>query len=141
MRTVLKWFAIVLVVLAVPAVGATVSALSAFGALYTPGPDRPAPAAPPLPHDPAKPTAVVVVGQEGAVVSDVLAPYEILATTGRFNVYTVAPERAPKPLTGGLDLVPDLSFADLATRLGPKAPDLVVVPALPDVGEPSTDVV
>lgn len=141
MRTVLKWFAIVLVVLAVPAVGATVSALSAFGALYTPGPDRPAPAAPPLPHDPAKPTAVVVVGQEGAVVSDVLAPYEILATTGRFNVYTVAPERAPKPLTGGLDLVPDLSFADLATRLGPKAPDLVVVPALPDIGEPSTDVV
>ncbi|MFJ9787781.1 DJ-1/PfpI family protein [Amycolatopsis sp. NPDC101161] len=139
MRTVLKWFAAVVAVLAVPAVGATVSALSAFSALYSPGPDRPLPAAAPPVHDPAKPTAVVVVGDRGAVVSDALAPYEILAATGRFNVYTVAPKREPKPLTGGLDLVPDLSFADLAARLGPKAPDLVVVPALPDVGEPSAE--
>jgi len=139
MRTVLKWFALVVAVLAVPAIGAAISALSAFHALYSPGPDRPVPAAAPPAHDPAKPTAVVVVGDRGAVVSDTLAPYEILAATGRFNVYTVAPKRDPKPLTGGLDLVPDLSFADLATRLGPKAPDLVVVPALPDVGEPSTE--
>jgi putative intracellular protease/amidase len=85
-RTVLKWFALVVAVLAVPAVGATVSALSAFGALYSPGPDRPVPAAAPPVHDPAKPTAVVVVGDRGAVVSDALAPYEILAATGRFNV-------------------------------------------------------
>jgi putative intracellular protease/amidase len=139
MRTVLKWFALVVAVLAVPAVGATLSALSAFGALYSPGPDRPVPAAAPPVHDPAKPTAVVVVGDRGAVVSDALAPYEILAATGRFNVYAVAPEREPKPLTGGLDLMPDLSFGDLAALLGPKAPDLVVVPALPDVGEPSTE--
>ncbi|MCR6482037.1 DJ-1/PfpI family protein [Amycolatopsis sp. OK19-0408] len=139
MKTVLKWFALVVAVLAVPAVGATVSVLSAFGALYAPGPERAVPAATPSPYDPAKPTAVVVVGDEGAVVSDVLAPYEILADTGRFNVYTVTAKREPKPLTGGLDLVPDLSFADLAARLGPKAPDLVVVPALPDVGEPSTE--
>jgi putative intracellular protease/amidase len=78
---------------------------------------------------------VIVVGNAGAVVSDTLAPYEILAATGRFNVYTVAPDREPKPLTGGLDLVPDLSFADLAARLGGAAPDLVVVPAMPDTGE------
>ncbi|RSD07954.1 DJ-1/PfpI family protein [Amycolatopsis eburnea] len=141
MRTFLKWCALVVAVLAVPAVGATVSALSAFDALYAPGPSRPLPAAAPAAHDPAKPTAVVVVGDRGAVVSDVLAPYEILASTGRFNVYAVAPHREPKPLTGGLDLVPDFGFADLAARLGPKAPDLVVVPALPDVGEPSSDVV
>lgn len=143
MKTLLKRLALVLAalvaVLLVPAVGATISVLSAFGALYAPGPQRAVPAAPPLLYDPAKPTAVVVVGNEGAVVSDVLAPYEILADTGRFNVYTVTPKREPKPLTGGLDLVPDLSFDDLAARLGPKAPDLVVVPALPDVGEPSTE--
>jgi putative intracellular protease/amidase len=138
-RTVLKWFALVVAVLAVPAVGAAFSALSAFEALYSPAPPRPVPAAAPVPHDPAKRTAVVVVGDRGAVVSDTLAPYEILAATGRFNVYTVAPKREPKPLTGGLDLLPDLSFADLAARLGPQAPDLVVVPALPDVGEPSTE--
>ncbi|KDN17307.1 DJ-1/PfpI family protein [Amycolatopsis rifamycinica] len=132
-------FAAVAAVLVVPAVGATVSALGAFDALYAAGPPRPVPAAAPVPHDPAKPTAVVVVGDRGAVVSDALAPYEILAATGRFNVYTVAPHREPKPLTGGLDLVPDLDFAGLAARLGSRAPDLVVVPAFPDVGEPSTE--
>jgi transcriptional regulator GlxA family with amidase domain len=40
------------------------------------------------------------------------------------------------PLTGGLDLVPDLTFSDLAARAG--TPDLVVVPAQADDGEPST---
>ncbi|WP_086839344.1 hypothetical protein [Amycolatopsis kentuckyensis] len=102
--------AAVAAVLVVPAVGATVSALGAFDALYAVGPPRPVPAAAPVPHDPAKPTAVVVVGDRGAVVSDALAPYEVLAATGRFNLYTVAPHREPKPLTGGLDLVPDLDF-------------------------------
>jgi transcriptional regulator GlxA family with amidase domain len=131
--------ATVAAVLVVPAVGATVSALGAIDALYAPGPPRPVPAAAPLPYDPAKPTAVVVIGDRGAVVSDALAPYEILATTGRFNVYTVAPHREPKPLTGGLDLVPDFGFDELAARLGPKAPDLVVVPAFPDLGEASTE--
>jgi transcriptional regulator GlxA family with amidase domain len=133
MRAVLKWFAFAVAVLAVPAVGAAVSAVSAFDALYAPGPPRPVPAAAPAAHDPAKPTAVVVVGDHGAVVSDALAPYEILAATGRFNVYTAAPHRGPKPLTGGLDLVPDFTFDDLP------APDLVVVPALPDVDEPSSE--
>ncbi|UJW32162.1 DJ-1/PfpI family protein [Saccharothrix sp. AJ9571] len=136
LRRTSRVLAVVLVVLLVPAVGATFSALAAFGALYVPGPERPVPAAAPIPHDPAKPTAAVVVGDNGAVVSDVLAPYEILAATGRFNVYTVAPQRRPVPLTGGLDLVPDLTFGDLAAR-APIA-DLVVVPAFPDVGEPST---
>ncbi|GHG14039.1 MULTISPECIES: DJ-1/PfpI family protein [Amycolatopsis] len=130
--------AAVIAVLVVPAVGATVSALGAFDALYAPGPARPVPAAAPVAHDPAKPTAVVVIGDRGAVVSDALAPYEILAATGRFNVYTVASHREPKPLTGGLDVVPDLDFAGLAARLGGAAPDLVVVPAFPDVGEPTT---
>lgn len=49
-------------------------------------------------HDPDKPTAVVVLGAKGAEVSDVLAPFEVLATTDAFNVYTVAPERRPLPL-------------------------------------------
>src|SRR3954470_11039370 len=126
-------------VLLVPAVGVTISAVSALNALYRPGPERSVPPADPPVHDPAKPTVVVVVGDNGAVVSDVLAPYETLAATGRFNVYTVAERRRPLPLTGGLDLVPDLAFTDLAGRLGGAAPAVAVVPALPDVGEPSTD--
>src|SRR5919108_2279770 len=138
LRRLARVVAVVIAVLLAPAVAAAVSAGAAFGALYAPGPARDTPAAMPVPHDPAKPTAVVVVGNNGAIVSDVLAPYEILATTGRFNVYTVEPQRRPMPLTGGLDLVPDLTFDGLAALLGGGAPDLVVVPALPDVGEPST---
>ena len=88
-------------------------------------------------HDPAKPTAVMVVGQHGAVSSDTLGPFETLAASGAFNVYVVAPQRLPVPLSGGLDLVPQLSFAGLADRLGGKAPDAVLVPAMPDTGEAS----
>ncbi|WP_433275781.1 DJ-1/PfpI family protein [Pseudonocardia xinjiangensis] len=130
--------AVVVAVLLLPVGGAAISAVATFEALNAPGPARAVPAASPVRHDPAKPTAVVVVGDRGAEVSDVLAPYEILAATGRFNVYTVAPQRRPLPLTGGLDIVPDLTFDDLATRTGGVTPDLVVVPALPDDGEPST---
>lgn len=89
-------------------------------------------AAPSPPHDPGKPTAVVVVGNRGANVSDALAPYDILARTGAFNVYVVAPERRPVPLLGGLDIVPDLSFAQLGARLGGAAPDVSVVPEMPE---------
>ncbi|WP_232667625.1 DJ-1/PfpI family protein [Pseudonocardia sp. TRM90224] len=86
----------------------------------------------PKAHDPTKPTAVVVVGNAGANVADTLVPYDVLASTGAFNVYTVAPERRPLPLLGGLDLVPDLSFDQLRERLGGAAPDVTVVPELPE---------
>ena len=142
MRTVLRRtvraVAAVVAVLLLPVLGAAVSATAAFGAHYAPGLHGGVPAAAPVPHDPARPTAVVVVGNRGAEGSDVLAPYEILAATGRFNLYTVAPQRLPVPLTGGLDLVPDLTFDELATRTGGAPPDLVVVPQLADTGEPSS---
>ncbi|GAA4011522.1 DJ-1/PfpI family protein [Allokutzneria multivorans] len=138
MRTFLRRaglaLAALIAVLLVPGVSAAVSVSSAFGALYTAGPARPVPAAATKPHDPAKPTAVVVVGNLGAAASDVLAPYEILAATGRYNVYTAAPRREPVPLTGGLDLIPDVTLDDPVAR----TPDLIVVPAVPDVGEPTT---
>jgi transcriptional regulator GlxA family with amidase domain len=92
-------------------------------------------AATPPAHDPGKPTAVVVVGNGGANVADTLVPYDVLATTGAFNVYTVAPERSPLPLLGGLDLVPDLSFAQLDERLGGSAPDVTIVPEMPNIDE------
>ncbi|WFE44098.1 DJ-1/PfpI family protein [Verrucosispora sp. WMMD1129] len=88
-------------------------------------------AAVPPAHDPGKPTAVVVVGNDGANIADTLVPYEVLAASGAFNVYTVAPERRLVPLLGGLDLVPDLDFAQLDRRLGGAAPDVTVVPEMP----------
>ncbi|AWS46912.1 DJ-1/PfpI family protein [Streptosporangium sp. 'caverna'] len=138
MRTFLRRALAVIAVLLIPVAGGAISAFATFDAQYAPGPDRPVPAATSPAFDPAKPTAVVVIGDNGAVVSDALAPYEILVASGRFNVYTVASRRRPLPLTGGLDLVPDLSFADLAELTGGAAPTLAVIPAIPDVGEPST---
>jgi transcriptional regulator GlxA family with amidase domain len=103
---------------------------------YAPSEDATAAAAaiaaatPPV-HDPGRPTAVVVVGNSGANIADTLVPYEVLSGTGAFNVYTVAAERRLVPLLGGLDLVPDLSFAELGERLGGAAPDVTVVPDMP----------
>ncbi|HEY8473305.1 MAG TPA: DJ-1/PfpI family protein [Natronosporangium sp.] len=91
----------------------------------------------PTSHDPERPTAVVVIGGTGANVADALAPYEVLATTGAFNVYTVAPERRLVPLLGRLDLLPDLSFAELDRLLGGAPPDITIVPEIPS--EPDSD--
>jgi hypothetical protein len=52
-------------------------------------------------HDPAKPTVAIVLSPAGTNAADVLAPYEVLADTGAFNVYTVAAQRQPVPMTGG----------------------------------------
>jgi putative intracellular protease/amidase len=75
---------------------------------------------------------VILLGSEGANAADVLAPYEVLAATGAFNLYTVAPQRQPVPLTGNLDLVPDLSLGQLDQRL-PTGPEVIVVPQLSEV--------
>jgi len=134
MRTVLRRAALVIAalvtILAVPAVGAAASAPRTFVAAYTPGPDRAVPTPTPPPHDPVRPTAVVVVGDHGALVSDVLAPDQVLAETGASNLSTVAVQRRPLPLTGRLDLVPDLTSDELAARTGrPSArADRLVVP-------------
>jgi putative intracellular protease/amidase len=85
-------------------------------------------------HDPDKPTAVVLLGNQGSEVTDVLAPYEVLCESGTFNVYAAAPEREAVTLSGGLDVLPQLSLAKLDRRLGGQHPDVIVVPAMPDVG-------
>jgi putative intracellular protease/amidase len=132
-RTAGRVTATVLVGLVVPSAAAAAGIAGATGAIYTDR-DHGAPPAPVAPaaapgHDPGKPTAVVVLGSEGANVADVLAPYEVLAGTEAFNVYTAAAQRQPVPLTGGLDLIPDLTFGELDDRL-PAPPDVIVVPQL-----------
>lgn len=125
--------------LVVPAVGYTASSTSYEESRYTPFPaadssaQAVAAAATPR-HDPTKPTAVKVIGSSGANAADALVPYAVLASTGAFNVHTVAPERRPLPLLGGLDLVPDLSFTQLRQRLDGAAPDVTVVPDMPTSG-------
>jgi putative intracellular protease/amidase len=90
--------------------------------------------------DPARPASsspsgrigvAVVVGANGTVGSDVLAPYEVFARSGEFSVYTVAASAAPAPLEGGPGLVPAHTFAEVDSGLV-RRPDVVVVPALSD---------
>ena len=126
----------VLVALAVPGAVAAAGIAGARGEVYTarePGaPSAPVDDVAAPTHDPGKPTAVILLGSEGANAADVLAPYEVLATTGAFNLYTVAPQRQPVPLTGNLDLVPDLSLGQLDQRL-PTGPEVIMVPQLSEV--------
>jgi len=89
--------------------------------------DWPAPA----PAVPGRMNVAVVVGATGSVVTDVLAPYEVFARSSAFHVYTVSAQRRPIPLTGGLPVLPDHTFADVAAGAAP-APDVVVVPAVVD---------
>ncbi len=103
------------------------------GAVEIVYPPRPASATKPddpgrVTIDPDLPTAVIVLGEEGANVVDALAPYTVLRESD-FNVVTVAPTAGPVTMTGSLDVVPDLTFEELDEVLdGP--PEVIVVPQI-----------
>src|SRR4029079_15295755 len=94
---------------------------------------------PPLPRpDPPKRTAVVLLSNNRTEITDSLPPYELLAASGAFNTYFVAPERRVSacatamgmPGTGtlpsGLDILPDYGFADYGRAID-RNPDLIVI--------------
>lgn len=86
-------------------------------------PPRPAPD--PIPA--GRITVAVALGATGSVAADVLAPYEVFARSDAFSAYTVAADRAPAALSGGLHLLADRTFDEVTIR-----PDVVVVPAVVD---------
>src|SRR3954451_25199553 len=71
----------------------------------------------------------IVAGTSGTVASDLLAPYDIFASSPSFDPYVVAAHPGPVPLEGGPALVPTHTFADVDADRA-LTPDLVVVPAL-----------
>jgi transcriptional regulator GlxA family with amidase domain len=89
--------------------------------------------------DPSRKIAVVLSSAYGAEIGDTLEAYEILARSGVFNVYSVAPERVVLPLVPGaasprgwpssLDFVPHFSFAEYDARIG-TPPDVIAIPYL-----------
>jgi putative intracellular protease/amidase len=87
-------------------------------------------------HDPGKRTAVIIAANSGTEGSDFLAPYEVIATSGAFNLYAIAPERRithlfpGSPLLRGVDIMPHYSFAEYDTAIG-SDPDLIVIPFMP----------
>jgi putative intracellular protease/amidase len=100
---------------------------------------------PPIPTpNPAKRTAVVLISNAGTEITDSLPPYEILAESGAFNTYFVAPERRVSPIASaqqlplgigrlptGLEILPHYGFADYDRIVG-RDPDLIVIPFLTD---------
>jgi transcriptional regulator GlxA family with amidase domain len=71
----------------------------------------------------------VVLGSSGTVGSDVLAPYEVFASSPEFSVYTIAAKSAPAPIDGGPAIVPTYTFEDVRSGRA-RQPDVVVVPAV-----------
>ena len=82
-------------------------------------------------YDPTKPTVAVVLGSKRTEDTDFLIPYQLFSASEAYNVYAVAPERKVTSLAGGLEVMPDYSYAELNTLLG-KSPDVVVIPAIPN---------
>jgi hypothetical protein len=53
-----------------------------------------------------------VAGAEGTVASDLLAPYDIFASSPAFRPYVVAVKAGPVPLEGGPALMPTHTFGE-----------------------------
>ena len=70
-----------------------------------------------------------VAGTSGTVASDLLAPYDVFASSPAFRAYVVSASARPVPLEGGPALVPTHTFAEVDANPS-LTPDLVVVPAL-----------
>jgi putative intracellular protease/amidase len=87
------------------------------------------------PKSGGKIVVALVLGHSGSDAADVLAPYEVLASSHEFTVYTIADSTNPAPLDGGIFVRPDYAFKDLAAGVAP-VPDLVVVPAVNLPAEP-----
>lgn len=81
--------------------------------------------------DSTNPTAAVLVSNHGTESTDLLAPYEILATSGALNVYTVAPKREVSPIWQGVHILPHFTFEGLEQKLG-GSPDLILIPNILD---------
>jgi putative intracellular protease/amidase len=86
-------------------------------------------------YDAAKPTVAVLLGNTRTEATDFLVPYAMFVESGAYNVYAVAESRTVRTLAGGVDVVPQVSFAELEAQLH-GSPDIIVVPAMLKVGSP-----
>jgi transcriptional regulator GlxA family with amidase domain len=120
------------------ALAATIGITNAAALLVAPAPAAVAATVIPLPapsYDASKPTVAILLSNTQTESSDFLTPYAMFSESGAYNVYAVAETRGLRTLTGGVDVVPQRSFTELATLLQHR-PDIIVVPAFLDVGAP-----
>lgn len=137
LRIVVYVFAFILPIAALAAIGyrSTVG-LASKPAHWVVIPDADGAALPTKSFDPTKPTVAIVLGNDQTEITDFLIPYELFSASEAYNVYAVAPERKLTTLSGGLEVMPDLSYAELDALLG-KSPDVVMIPAMPKVTSPN----
>ena len=86
-------------------------------------------------HDPTRRTAVIIMSNIATELTDFLGPYEVLTTSGAFNVYGVAPEAKLVNLGQGLDVMPHFSFEEYNRVVGAN-PDLIVIPFMSNINTP-----
>lgn len=123
----------VAVALAVAAGITTAGVAQSMRGLYLPAPESADPWPAPATPEPSKGVAVVLSDHAGTEVTDFLGPISVLAASDAFTVVSAAVDRRPVSLTGGLVALPDYSLGGLDAALGGRAPDVVVVPALPNL--------
>ncbi|MGY2744363.1 DJ-1/PfpI family protein [Arthrobacter sp. UYCu723] len=82
-----------------------------------------------LPSSSGAIVVAVVLGSSGTVGSDVLAPYEVFASSPNFSVYTIAVQSGPAAIDGGPAIVPTYTFENIRSGRA-RQPDVVVVPAV-----------
>ncbi len=130
-RIAIRIFAYALAIVLVPLLAGVTGLVMQLRADRTPPLFNGALPAPPA-HVAGKRTAVLLAANSGAEASDFLAPYAVLARSGAFNLYAVAPERRITHLftSGrGVDFMPHYSFAEYDHEIGGD-PDLIVIPFL-----------
>src|SRR5918995_2211133 len=111
----------------VGAAGADVSMRTAYPRTPQAAPAEGWPPARPVPE--GRLAVALVLGASGSVITDALGPYEVLARSPSFFVYTVSASRPTAMCSGGLAVVPDYWLDDVDAGLAPE-PDVVVVPAV-----------
>jgi transcriptional regulator GlxA family with amidase domain len=123
------------------ALAATIGISNAAELLQSPAPEAVAAAVIPLPapsYDASKPTVAILLSNTQTESSDFLMPYAMFSESGAYNVYAVAETRGLRTLTGGVDVVPQRSFAELDAQLQ-HHPDIIVVPAMNAIGSPQNE--
>jgi len=83
-------------------------------------------------YDPRKPTVAILLGNTPTEATDFLGPYAMFAEAEVYNVYAIAASHGLRTLTGGLEVIPQLTFAELDALLT-RGPDILVIPAMSDI--------
>ena len=77
---------------------------------------------------------LILLGNNGTEVTDLMASSEILSASGKFHVFTAAPVKTLSPTTGAVSILPDYSLKD-----APPAQVIVIPPVLGSMSPETLD--